>query len=110
MGALLMNKILIAGAALFGATLLAQPALALNPDLCASREEVVKLLADNFDETPVAGGLSNAGLVVEVFASRDRNSWTMVMKAPTGMTCIIGSGENWDDQPRQEASVAQRGS
>jgi hypothetical protein len=104
-----MKKILIAGATLFGAALLAPAAVALNPDLCASREEVVKLLADNFDETPVAGGLSNAGLVVEVFASPDRNSWTMVMKAPTGMTCIIGSGEGWNDEPRREAQIAHQG-
>jgi len=105
-----MKTILIAGAALVGTAFLAQPALALNPDLCASREEVVKLLADNFDETPVAGGLSNAGLVVEVFASPSRDSWTMVMKAPSGMTCIIGSGENWSDEPQQQAQVAQQGS
>jgi hypothetical protein len=104
-----MKRFLIAGAALLGTAVLSQPAFALNPDLCASREEVVKLLADNFDETPVAGGLSNAGLVVEVFASPDRVSWTMVMKAPSGMTCIIGSGENWNDEPR-EAQVAQTSS
>ena len=67
---------------------------------CAPREQVVAGLATGFDEVRRGAGLTrtNAGQtqMVEVFTSA-AGSWTIVVTMPDGMTCLVASGENWQD-------------
>ena len=62
---------------------------------CGPREQLVKLLADQYKEDPVGMGLSQPGQVLEVFASSN-GSWTMVMTMPDGKACMIAAGDNWE--------------
>ncbi len=59
------------------------------------RSEVVKLLNDRFAETPVAIGLAINGGVVEVFATGDGSTWTIIITMPNGMSKVVGSGRSW---------------
>jgi hypothetical protein len=63
--------------------------------LCASREKLVEVLSDQYKESPVGIGLAQSGQVLEVFASSS-GSWSMVMTATDGKTCIIATGDNWE--------------
>lgn len=62
---------------------------------CGVRDEIVSKLGDEFDEKRVGMGLGHDGQVVEVFASRDSGTWTMLVTYPTGQTCLYGAGEAW---------------
>jgi hypothetical protein len=81
------------------AALAALTAVATSPasaqSACGPREQLVKLLADQYKEDPVGMGLSQPGQVLEVFASSN-GSWTMVMTMPDGKACMIAAGDNWE--------------
>jgi hypothetical protein len=62
---------------------------------CGPREQLVKLLADQYKEDPVGMGLAQPGQVLEVFASSS-GSWTMVITLPDGKACMIAAGDNWE--------------
>ncbi|MGO4524658.1 hypothetical protein AB4097_07305 [Microvirga sp. 2MCAF35] len=83
------SAILIGAIAAFGIT----PAAAQTS--CGPREQLVKLLADQYKEDPVGIGLAQPGQVLEVFASSG-GTWTMVMTMPDGKACLIAAGNNWE--------------
>lgn len=62
---------------------------------CGPRDQLVKLLADQYKEDPVGIGLAQPGQVLEVFASQG-GSWSMVMTMPDGKACLIAAGDNWE--------------
>ena len=78
---------------LTGVAMMARPAVAQTA--FAPRAEVVKLLGEKYDEKPVAIGLTETGGVIEVFATRDGATWTMVLTTPNGLSSLIASGESW---------------
>lgn len=63
---------------------------------CGDHDEMVKRLANKFDEHPVAVGIDSKGLLVEVFAS-ESGSYTVLMTAPppNKVSCIPSHGEGW---------------
>lgn len=63
---------------------------------CAPRADVLAGLRGRFSEDPVAIGLSNAGGVVEVLASADGATWTLIVTDPQGVTCLMAAGEFWE--------------
>jgi len=58
-------------------------------------ELLTRYLAQRYAETRVARGLSSNGRMIEVFASGDGATWTMVVTTPQGHSCIVASGEGW---------------
>ncbi|MEE1612043.1 hypothetical protein [Microvirga sp. CF3016] len=81
--------------AVLGATVALGLAPASAQTSCGPREQLVKLLADQYKEDPVGMGLAQPGQVLEVFASSN-GSWTMVMTMPDGKACMIAAGDNWE--------------
>ena len=65
------------------------------PDGCAPYAEVVEFLARDYAEEPVASGIANNGGLVEVFASPERNTWTLLITMPDGHTCMMAAGSAW---------------
>jgi hypothetical protein len=61
---------------------------------CAARGDVIKMLREHFGETPVAQGLAHTGAVAEVFLG-PKGTWTIIATSPQGLSCMVGSGENW---------------
>jgi hypothetical protein len=66
---------------------------------CAPRAEVVKSLDGMFKETPAARAIVADGALMEVFVSSE-GTWTMLLTSPQQMSCLVGSGDNWEDLPR----------
>lgn len=60
-----------------------------------SRDEIVTQLGDNYGEVPVAGGIAANGSVLEVFASPDGLSWTIIVTHRDGTSSVIAAGEGW---------------
>jgi hypothetical protein len=61
---------------------------------CAGRAEVVRMLREKFNESPIGHGLAETGAVAEVFTS-SKGTWTIVATSPEGLSCVIGSGQSW---------------
>ncbi|MFD3190920.1 hypothetical protein ACFMPD_11675 [Sedimentitalea sp. HM32M-2] len=78
-------------------TLAAQHVAAQQTRNCAPRETVVDRLATGYGETRQSIGLGAQGTVVEVFASEDTGTWTITVTMPTGMTCLVASGQSFEE-------------
>jgi hypothetical protein len=67
---------------------------------CASHEAMSAQLEQRFAEAPVALGLTGGGrMVVQVFASADGATWTVVLTSPEGKSCIAAAGRDWQSLP-----------
>jgi len=73
---------------------------------CASHDKVTNLLDSKHTETPVSLGLATDGKVLEVFSTEDGETWTMVMTAPEGVSCIVAAGKYWQDLPTKPKGPA----
>lgn len=62
---------------------------------CAPHAEALAILAKQYRERRVAAGVSNGGELVEVFATKDGATWTILVTAPNGISCIVAAGEGW---------------
>ena len=55
----------------------------------------------NYSETPVSMGLASNGAMIEVFTS-DKATFTILMTYPSGLSCMIAAGENWEAVPESQ--------
>jgi hypothetical protein len=85
-----MWKILTLGTALTLATSAASAA-----PQCNSRDYVLDLLSDKYEEAPVAVGVANNGGLVEVLTTGDGGTWSIIITSPQGMSCLVAAGEGW---------------
>ncbi len=72
----------------------ATPAAA-QPTLCNDRADVLAHLANKYSEAPVAIGVTNGGGLVEVLATGDGSTWTIIVTLPNGTSCLVAAGEGW---------------
>lgn len=73
----------------------AVPAMAQETAPCVKRADFLSHLSSNYDEAPIALGLTASGRVLEVVAS-EGGSWTIIVTMPNGVSCGIASGEHWE--------------
>lgn len=59
---------------------------------CGPRESVAERLEDGFGEVQVFAGLQNSGQIVELWASLENGTWTVLHTNPDGFTCVVGAG------------------
>ncbi|WP_232823011.1 hypothetical protein [Oceanibium sediminis] len=85
-------------APLFAAALLAG-ASASPAATCGTRAEVVDRLRTDYGETRTGAGLSGADGVIEVFASEESGTWTILLTRPNGQSCLLAAGESWMQGP-----------
>ena len=73
---------------------------------CNTRDYVLGLLSDKYTESVIALGLANNGNLVEVLATGDGATWSIIITTPQGMSCLVAAGEGWQalkadrDEPR----------
>ena len=62
---------------------------------CLSRATIINGLATNYAEAPIARGLTVDGDMIEVFAARTGDTWTIVLTRAIGCSYLVSSGEFW---------------
>ena len=67
---------------------------------CSARPFLVDKLRERYAEVPVAMGLQSNGTGLEVFASRRANTWSVVITAPNGVSCLVSEGQSWETLPQ----------
>ena len=65
---------------------------------CGPRATIVQRLSSHFGETRRGIGLGTRNRVLEVFASDATGTWTVTVTLPDGRTCLIASGQDWEDR------------
>ena len=60
---------------------------------CAEHARVVERLASGFGESRQSIGIGSDNTVVEVFASLETGTWTIVITRAGGPSCLVASGE-----------------
>ncbi len=69
------------------------PALAQTSRNCGPREVVHDRLASEWGESRQTVGLDGAGSMVEMYASDETGTWSIVVTSPQGTSCIISAGQ-----------------
>lgn len=72
---------------------------AAQDTVCGERAAVVKRLRDIYGETRRGYGLQRGASVIEVYASADTGSWTILVTTPDGVACLVAAGEAWAPTP-----------
>jgi hypothetical protein len=76
--------------------ILVLPRTADAQGVCAPRDKVLAQFAQQYGERPVSRALASNGAVLEVLASKDGSTWTLIATGPTGVTCLAASGTDWE--------------
>ena len=84
---------------------LAGPVPAQQNANCAPREAIVERLADKFGEFQQVIGVGESGQLMEIFASPETGTWTVLISTPAGVSCMVASGRGY----QQTASKAPSG-
>ncbi len=63
---------------------------------CHDAADIAKQLGAKYAEAPVAIGLQTNGNLLQVYASRDQDTWTVVSTSPAGLSCIVAAGKQWE--------------
>jgi hypothetical protein len=86
--------------ALMTASLLLSAGSAAAQSVCAPRDQIVQRLAEKYGETRKGYGLQNAKVIVELYASEETGTWTLIATRSDGMSCAMAVGKAWrpDDQ------------
>lgn len=66
---------------------------------CADAPSITTRLATEYGETPTVGGVDAAGRLLIMFANVETGTWTAVVIAAEGLSCIVSSGEGWTTSP-----------
>lgn len=83
-----MKYILIGGLLLFSSA-------AMGQTLCDKRDNVLQLLAQKYEERPIAVAMTSNGQLLEVLSTKDGATWTIILSAPDGTSCLLTIGEDW---------------
>jgi hypothetical protein len=67
--------------------------------ICGERSRFLDRLHQQYGENPIAIGLVSNGSLLEVLTST-KGSWTILVTQPSGVTCLVASGDAWETLPR----------
>lgn len=70
---------------------LASPALAEAPS-CGPRAVAIAMVQETFGETLRTRALTSSGMVSETYANDATGTWTILVTAPDGTTCLGAEG------------------
>lgn len=65
---------------------------------CAERNLIVDRLSTKYGETRQSAGLNQNNGMVEVFASDQTGTWTILVTMPNGMSCLMAAGKAWQGE------------
>jgi len=72
--------------------------------MCGDRGQVLSTLDGGYKEHPTAMGLASNGTVVEVLSSEE-GTWTIIVTAPNGVSCLMAAGDYWQSLPKPTAEL-----
>ncbi len=77
---------------------------AASENVCVDRGQFIERLKKHYGERQVSNGINYNGVVVEIFASEEGH-FTILATNPNGVSCLIASGDNWQEIPILKTDV-----
>ncbi len=65
---------------------------------CGLHHDIVAQLAGQYQERPVAIGISDNGRLLQVLSSADGATWTVIVTTPQGISCVLATGQSWQSR------------
>ena len=62
--------------------------------VCTDHDALSERLAVTYSEARIGMGIDVEGRLMEVYIS-PTGTWTMTVTLPSGMSCMVASGESW---------------
>ncbi len=72
---------------------------ALAQPVCGTHQSISENLKKSYTEAPISIGVTVGGGIIEVFSSPE-GTWTLVITQPSGMSCLIAAGHDWENLPK----------
>ncbi|MGF1475187.1 MAG: hypothetical protein ACFB6S_06435 [Geminicoccaceae bacterium] len=66
---------------------------------CHAHGEISKQLMTKYKEQPISLGMQTNGNLLQVYASQEKGTWTIISTTPKGKTCILAAGKSWESLP-----------
>ncbi len=66
--------------------------------VCGKRADIIRQLQVKYGETRRSLGVQRGRGVVEVFASAETGSWTILITDPRGRSCLMAAGEAFEPE------------
>lgn len=73
------------------------------------RDAAVAMLAGQHHESQRAIGLSGTDRMMEIWVNGETGTWTLLFAYPDGMSCIVATGQFWQDFSAPFAAEPLRG-
>ena len=89
-----MKRVLIAAALAATSAVFSWPAH--GQLLCGNRDQMVALLERAYFEVPIGAGKTGAGTLIEIWATPDGATWTLLETSPKGRTCVRSVGTDFE--------------
>ena len=64
---------------------------------CMPRETVASSLRHDYAEAPAAFGVTADGALLELWISKNGETWTILVTLPTGTVCLVADGNTWQE-------------
>ena len=71
--------------------------------ICGKRTDVIRQLGEKYGETRRSLGRSEGRGGVELYASDETGSWTILLTSPQGIACMMAAGEAFQIEPVKAA-------
>ena len=68
---------------------------AVAAQTCLPRDTIVERLEARYQEKLAGRGLRGESSLFEMFTTADGSSWTIIQSFPTGRSCIMAAGTDW---------------
>lgn len=72
---------------------------------CDRRDIITARLESRYEEFQAAAGLATTGALVELWATQDGATWTLLVTTVNGITCVIAAGFHWQAMPDHERNA-----
>lgn len=83
------------------------PAAAQPSMPCHKTTVITAQLERQYGETLVAGGLQTNGNLLQVYASDEKGTWTVVSTTPDGTSCVVAAGKGgWQSLEALKGNIA----
>ncbi len=75
--------------------------------VCVAHADLIQQLSLKFAEEPMALGLGSDGSVMQLFTSKDGETWTLVRITTDGTSCMMAGGKSWIEMsPRAAGRIS----
>jgi hypothetical protein len=78
--------------------------------LCHNHDSLTRTLLERYREVPVSVGIQTDGQLIQIFASGETGTWTILATRPDGVSCILSAGQHYEQrQPPAKPTAKQDG-